>query len=233
MAATSGNPSRCWFPASRRACRCGRTRPGRRSPAGGMWSGSRLDVSRQAPPHDSATPAPFRGGGWFHAVCSQARVGLEPPRAVGLSLGADRVDRRVDQRPVGESLRKVARVPAGARFGLPGAEVQRAGGGRQPLAQPLGASHLTDLHRRRRQPSGDATADSAPVPARPRRIVWWGRVGRRIRRAAPCRHRRLSTRPAATLRAIRRSPPASGELRCVLGERPDGDQITRQAPQCR
>ncbi|EUA33277.1 hypothetical protein I553_7687 [Mycobacterium xenopi 4042] len=62
------------------------------------------------------------------------------PGAVGFFFGADHVHYRVDQRQVGERLREVAQMTAGARLELLGVEVQRAGKRQQPLAQMLGAA---------------------------------------------------------------------------------------------
>src|SRR4030081_2472371 len=53
--------------------------------------------------------------------------GLEHPGAVGFLLGTDHVDHRVDQRQMGERLREVAHLSAGARLDLLGVEVPRAG----------------------------------------------------------------------------------------------------------
>ena len=78
------------------------------------------------------THARGEGGGLHRRV-----GGLEHPGAVGLLLGADDVHHGVDQRQVGERLREVPEVTAGARFDLLGVEVQRAGEGQQSLAQML------------------------------------------------------------------------------------------------
>ena len=70
-------------------------------------------------------------------VAEQPALALHPlhPRggrhenagAVRLFVGADHMHYRIDQCQVGERLREVAQVPAGARLDLLGVQVQRAG----------------------------------------------------------------------------------------------------------
>src|SRR5207253_912245 len=83
---------------------------------------------------------------------SAGRVGGVEAAQVLLFLRAEHVYDRVDQRQMGERLREVAQVPAGVRVDLLGVEVQRAGEGQQPLAEPPGPRQLADLDERGHQP---------------------------------------------------------------------------------
>ena len=67
-------------------------------------------------------------------------------------LGSDHVHHGVDQRQVGEGLRKVSEMPTGAMVDLLRVELERAGVPEQSLAQMLGAGKLADLHESRHQP---------------------------------------------------------------------------------
>ena len=64
----------------------------------------------------------------------------------------DDVHDRVDQRKVGEGLREVAQVAAGARVDLLGVETERAGVGEQLLAEVTAALDLADLDQRGHEP---------------------------------------------------------------------------------
>jgi len=58
----------------------------------------------------------------------------------------------VDECQVGERLREIAQMPAGARLDLLRIKVQRAGERQQPLTQMPGPADLTDLDQRGDQP---------------------------------------------------------------------------------
>src|ERR1022692_3954788 len=78
---------------------------------------------------------------------SDGGVGAEGA-AGGLLLVPDNVHDRVDQRQVGERLREVAEVAAGARVDLLAVEQQRAGVGQHLLAQVTRPLVLADLSQR-------------------------------------------------------------------------------------
>ncbi len=64
---------------------------------------------------------------------------------------------------MGERLRKVPQMPAGARVELFGVEIQRAREAQQPLAVLPGGDHLADLHQGGHQPVG-AHQEGALLP---------------------------------------------------------------------